>query len=239
MPYEDLGFAKIANIAVLTDELVRFSNPGADTLVRNALAEAIIAKADSDFLDPSVAAVANVSPASLTNGVTAIPATGTDADAVRADIASAMKTFIDANLSLMNGVWVMPATVAMRLSLMRNALGQKEFPEITMLGGRLEGLPVITSQYIHNSVSGGAMVVLMDAREVYLADDGLVTIDVSREASLQMSDGPTMDGTDGTGASVVSMFQINGIAMRAERYINWAKRRSAAVAYVDNVHWGE
>ena len=158
---------------------------------------------------------------------------------MRADLAVLMKTFIDANLSLMNGVFVMTAARAMRLSLMRNALGQKEFPDITMLGGRLEGLPVITSQYLPNSVSGGDIVVLMDADEVYLADDGQVTIDSSDQVSLEMSDAPAQNGVTGSGASMVSTWQSGLIALKAERYINWKKRRSAAVAYVDAVHWGE
>lgn len=234
-----LGWAKLANIAVLTDEIVRFSNPAADILVRNALAAAIIEKSDSDFVNPSVAAVANVSPASLTFGLTPVAGSGVDADAVRADVAAMMKKFIDANLALTSGVWIMSAVTAMRLSLMRNALGQKEFPEINLTGGRFEGLPVIVSQYVPNSVSGGSVVILMDAQEVYLADDGQVMIDASRETSLEMADNPSSDGSTGTGASLVSMFQTNSIAMKAERYINWAKRRSAAVAYADGVRWGE
>jgi HK97 family phage major capsid protein/HK97 family phage prohead protease len=234
-----LGYTKLGNIAVLTKEQVRFSNPKADMLVRDAVAKALIAKSDSDFLNPSVAAVANVSPASLTNGLSAIQATGTDADAVRADLRVLMQTFVTANLALASGVFVMTAGRALSLSLMRNALGQKEFPDITMLGGRLEGLPVITSQYLPNSVSGGDMVVLMDASEVYLADDGQVTVDASDQVSLEMNDAPTQNSLAGTGASMVSMWQSGTIAMKAERYINWAKRRSAAVAYVDNCHWGE
>lgn len=62
----------MAAIAVLTDELIRFSNPAADALVRNALAEAVIARLDTDFISPSKAEVANVSPASITNGITAV-----------------------------------------------------------------------------------------------------------------------------------------------------------------------
>lgn len=234
-----LGYTKLGNIAVLTKEQVRFSNPKADMLVRDAVAKALIAKSDSDFLNPSVAAVANVSPASLTNGVTPNNATGTDADAVRADLRVLMQTFVTANLALTSGVFVMTAGRALALSLMRNALGQKEFPDITMLGGRLEGLPVITSQYLPNSVSGGDMVVLMDASEVYLADDGQVTIDASDQVSLEMNDAPTQNALTGGGASMVSMWQTGSIAMKAERFINWAKRRSAAVAYCDNCHWGE
>lgn len=234
-----MRWAKIANIAVLTSELVRFSDPAADVLVRNALGAAIIAKADSDFVDPSVAAVTDVSPASVTNGVTPVASSGTDADAVRADIANVMKIFIAANLGLMNGVWIMPATTAMRLSLMRNSLGQKEFPDVNMLGGRLEGLPVIVSQYVPNSVSGGGMVILMDAQEVYLSDDGQVVVDASREASLQMLDNPTNNSSTGTATTMVSMFQTDSIAIKAMRVINWKKRRAAGVQYIDGVHWGE
>ncbi|UIV26823.1 hypothetical protein H6S15_08880 [Escherichia coli] len=42
-------------IAVLTEELIRFSSPAADALVRNALAEAVVARLDTDFVDPKKA----------------------------------------------------------------------------------------------------------------------------------------------------------------------------------------
>lgn len=79
----------------LTDELVRFSNPAADTLVRNALASAIIERIDIDFIDPAKAEVAQVSPASVTNGVTAIPSTGNP----EADVEALFEAFLKANLS--------------------------------------------------------------------------------------------------------------------------------------------
>lgn len=235
----NLRYAKVGNIAVLTKEQVRFSNPRADALVREALANALIAKIDSDFLNPSVAGVANVSPASLTYGMSPASASGVDADAVRADVAVLVKAFLDAGLQLGNGVWVMTQNRALRLSLMRNALGQKEFPDLTMRGGTFEGMPVIVSQYLPNSASGGDIVVLMDSKEVYMADDGTVTIDASDQVSLEMNDAPTQNGLTGGGASLVSTWQAGLIAMKAERFINWSKRRSAALAYVDNVHWGE
>ena len=63
-------------------------------------------------------------------------------------------------------------------------------------------------------------------------------MDASQEASLQMSDAPTNNSATSTGASVVSMYQTNSIALRAERFINWSKRRSTAVVYMDDVNWG-
>jgi hypothetical protein len=80
--------------------------------------------------------------------------------------------------------------------------------------------------------SSGSPIVLVNADDVFLADDGQVVIDASREASLQMDDTPTNDATTGTGASMVSMFQTNSVALRAERIINWKKRRAGAVAMI-------
>jgi hypothetical protein len=125
-------------------------------------------------------------------------------------------------------------TNALALSLMQNALGQPEFPGITMTGGTFVGLPVITSEYMTDVAdSSGSPIILVNASDVFLADDGGIMIDASREASLEMLDGSlTQDATAGTGASLVSMFQTNSVAMRAERVINWKKRRAEAVAMI-------
>lgn len=228
-----LTWYKAAAIAVLTEELVRFSNPAAEALVRDALRDAIVERLDTDFIDPAKAAVANVSPASITNAASEIVSAGTDADAVRADVAAVMGAFITANISPMDGVWIMNPNAALNAMLMRNPLGQAEFPEITMMGGRFAGFPVITSKYVPDGV-----VVFVNASDVYLADDGAVTIDASREASLQMDTAPTNNSTTPTATSLVSMFQTNSIALRAERYINWKLRRAASVQYLRDVDWG-
>lgn len=231
-----LGWAKVANIAVLSEELMRFSNPSAEAIVRDTLASALIARLDIDFVLPGKALVANVSPASITNGVVAISSSGNNAAAVRADVSAVMSAYIAANITPTTAVWIMPSTVALALSLMRNALGQKEFPDITMMGGTFEGLPVIASEYVP-TVTGGAIVILANASDIWLADDGQVVLDASREASLQMDDAPTNNSAVPTATTMVSMFQTNSVAMRAERWINWQKRRPAAVQVLDDVNW--
>lgn len=222
------SFAKVAAIAVLTDELIRFSNPAADALVRNALAEAVIARLDTDFISPSKAEVANVSPASITNGITAVPSTGNPDD----DAAAAFGVFVAANLQPNGAVWLMSSTTALALSMRKNALGQKEYPEMTLLGGTFQGLPVIVSQYVGNQL------VLVNAPDIYLADDGGVAVDMSREASLEMESDPAGDSITPTGTELVSMFQTNSVAIRAERWINWKRRRTAAVAVISGVNYG-
>jgi len=222
------GFSKVAAIAVLTDELIRFSNPAADALVRNALAEAVIARLDTDFINPAKAEVAGVSPASITNGISGIPSTG-DPDA---DAEAAFGQFVAANLQPTGGVWIMSSTNALALSMKKNALGQKMYPEMTLLGGTFQGLPAIVSQY------AGTNLTLLNAPDIYLADDGGVAVDMSREASLEMESDPTGDSVTPTGTEMVSMFQTNSVAIRAERWINWKRRRTAAVAVITGVNYG-
>ncbi len=195
----ELGHAKAAGIVVLTDELVRVSNPSAEALVRADLAAAIVQFLDEQFISPLVAANGTVSPASITYGAGNGAASGTDAEAFRSDFKDALTVLLTANIDPTGLVSVMQPTLAVALSLMRNALGQKEFPDITAGGGRLEGYDVVTSM----SVPSGDLVFLKPS-EVFLADDGGITLDASREASLVMDDGGSPNVT-----TMVSMWQNN------------------------------
>lgn len=233
----ELRWNKIAAISVLTQELIRFSSPSAERLVRDSLAAAVIERMDIDFVDPAKAAVTNVSPASITNGVTPITSTGSDADAIRCDIQALWATFIAARNTPRNAVYIMDSTTALALSMMLNPLGQQEFPGVTMNGGTLGGVPVIVSDYLPVDTAGG-IVILANASDIWIADDGQVTVDASDQASLQMLDNPTNNSATGTPTTMVSMFQTNSVAFRAERFVNWAKRRTSAVAYLDGVAWG-
>ncbi|MFG4006295.1 phage major capsid protein [Pseudomonas aeruginosa] len=226
---------KVANIAVATMEVIRDSSPAADGIIRDQLAAALRERLDIDFIDPAKAAVAGVSPASILNGVAGIPSSGNTADDVRADIRALFNAFIAANNAPTSGVWLMPATTALALSLMQNPLGQAEFPGISMTGGELFGLPVIVSEYIPTA-SAGAVVALVNASDIYLGDEGGVDLSMSTEASLQMDNAPDNPTTAST--VLVSLWQRNLVGFRAERAINWARRRASAVAYLTGVNWG-
>jgi hypothetical protein len=70
-----------------------------------------------------------------------------------------------------------------------------------------------------------------------LADDGQVVIDASREASLQMESAP--DSPPTSSSNMVSLWQMNMTGLRAERWINWKKRRSTAVQFISNAKYAE
>jgi HK97 family phage major capsid protein/HK97 family phage prohead protease len=226
-----LGMAKAAGIVVLSEELVRSSNPSAEAIVRQDLISTITQFLDAQFVNPLVAAVANVSPASITYGLSYVTGTGTAVANFRSDVRTLFGTFTAANISLPGCVWIMTETQALALSMMQNALGQPEFPTISVTGGTLYGLPVVASENIpiDQGSPEGYRIILAKASEILLADDGGVTLDVSREASLQMDSAP--DEESGA-TTMVSLWQNNLVGLRAERFINWKRRRDAAVGYI-------
>jgi HK97 family phage major capsid protein/HK97 family phage prohead protease len=235
---QTLLWSKVAAISVINEELARFSSPSAEMLVRDGLRDAIVERLDIDFVDPAHAAIASVSPASITNGVTPIVSSGATADDIRDDMVALIGSFVSTNQNVASLVLIMPNTVALALSLMRNALGQPEFTGIGIAGGNFQGVPVIASQYAHTAAAGN-MLIAANAQMIALADDDAVSVEASREASLEMSDAPTANSTTPTGATaMVSMWQTNSIALKAERFINWQKLRAGAVQYISHLAWG-
>lgn len=229
-----MTWAKAATIIVMTDELVRFSNPNSEVLARDDLAAGIARYLDLRFIDPVYAGVANVSPASITNGVSPIASLGTTIALITDTVEAALASMITADLNLGGLVWVMNPGTALSLSLKRTSQDVFAFPGLGPTGGTFFGYPVITSRNV--ALSGSpteSFVVLMDPSEIMLADDGAVSIDMSNEASLQMDSAPSAGAQ-----SLVSLWQNNMVALRAERYINWRKRRDAAVAVITmNASW--
>lgn len=228
-----LGYTKIAGIVPLTDELVRFSNPSVEAMVRDQLAAAIVQLMDHDFIDPEKAAVTNVSPASITNGVTATTATGTAYANVAADFGTAMGNFDAARIDTSNLVVVMGSRAARRLSLMLNSLGQRLFPDMTNTGGSFLGYPVIVSgnvDYTEDSPAEGDNIIFLKPDDILVADDGGVDIAISREAAVQMDSAP--DDPASASTVLISAFQHNLVLIRAERYVNWLKARDASVQYI-------
>jgi hypothetical protein len=102
---------------------------------------------------------------------------------------------------------------------------------------------VITSEflgYTTDSPTEGRDVFLVNASDIYFADDGGIDIAMSDQASLQMDDAPTnASGPTVAATSLVSLWQTNSVGFRAERTVSWARRRTEAVQQLAQVEWGE
>jgi HK97 family phage major capsid protein len=226
----------VAAITAVTKKLLMRASPAADALFRDELARAVGATIDSTFIDPDVQAVADESPGSILNGVVGLTPSGNPGVAgVRCDIETLLNQHNDANLSFDGLFWLMSGRNAIALSQMTNEIGNLAYPTVTPTGGTLAGFPVYVTNYAPTD-SDGSLIALVKGSEIYLGDEGGIDVAMSDQASLVMDSAPSMDSVTPTAAQVVSMFQTNSVAMRVERFLNWQRRRAAAVAWMA-VNW--
>ena len=73
---------------------------------------------------------------------------------------------------------------------------------------------------------------LVNASGIDYADNSLLQLSISTEASLQLNSAPSAGAQQ-----LVSLFQINAAAVRLTKFANWQRRRATAVAVLDNAHW--
>jgi len=224
---------KVGALAVISNELIKDSSPAAEMLVRDALVSASAQRIDLTFLS-AAAGVAGVSPAGILNGVTPISSAGNDGEGLRADIKALYAPFLAAKNA--TGLQLaMSPTLAKAIQLMTNALGQTEFPNITTAGGSLLGDPVVTGDNVNP-----AWMALLKPSDIYRIGDTGVEVSISREAMIEQSTAPTgaTDTPVAASQAMTSMFQSESTAIKVVRPINFAKRRTSAVAYINNAAYG-
>lgn len=228
-----LRFEKAAGIIVITQELARFSSPDAEQLVRDEMIKGLTAYFDTIFVSAG-AAVSNVMPAGILNGISASPATGTTAAFFRKDMDTIIGNMITNKRDPSKLVILMSASVAMRLGAMMNSLGSNpEFPTIGAKGGNYLDIPIVISQAL------GTNIVLIDPGDILLAEDPAVSIDVSTEASVEMDSTPAAGETSPitTVSTLKSFWQNNLVGIRCEQFRTWKVGRTSAVEYISGANY--
>ena len=115
---------------------------------------------------------------------------------------------------------VVTVDTAARLALTTTPDGGFLYPDVTPEGGSIAGIAVFVSDGLPAASSGATNALLIDASGLVLADE-TVTLDSSRNASIEMAiPGPRRHDAD-RGAAHVSMWQTNSVALKAERYFGF------------------
>jgi hypothetical protein len=168
---------------------------------------------DQQFTDPTVAAVPGVSPASITNGAPSIASSN-----AASDIKALIAAFTAANPNAQSMVLLMSPSVATAMAIATNnaAFGGD--------GTRLFGVPV----YIGHI---GSRVIILDPTALLIADDGDMDVIASRSATVELDTSATSPPVAST--TIVSLWQVNLIGLRVERFINWRMARANAVYYTN------
>jgi hypothetical protein len=191
------------------------------------LARAIAEFTDAQFVDESIAAVANVNPASITKGLTPIPASGSTSVAAEADIGDLIAAYLAGGARLERAALLMSSANATYLRLS----GNRAFEQLTPAGGFVGGIPTFASQAIGNRL------ILIDQARVLFADDGRVDFAVAEAAALEMSDSPSSHAGTPTAANLASLYQTGAVALRISRVTAWQALENA-VQFVQGASYG-
>jgi HK97 family phage major capsid protein len=207
---------KAAKIVVMSDELLKLGNPDAERTVRETVIAGVAAYLDGQFLTNTVTLSANLRPAAITNGATAVTSTGSTAAQISADLASMLAVITTSATSL---VWIMRPTTAATIAMRLAGVGTP-----TDLPRTLFGAPVILS------VNSPAQITLIDAGNILYSDNGGIDISTSDQALVELNDAPA----EPTAASTVmtSLFQRNLFGIRVTRWLAYLRTQTAAVTYM-------
>lgn len=224
---------KVGVICPCSRELIASSSPSAELWIRDAIVNASAQRVDGTFLS-ATAASAGVSPAGLLNGLSGIAASGTDAAAVRADIQALLYPFVTAKMASGISLVMNPAT-GLALSMLVNALGQSEFPGLNENGGTFQGRPTLTG----DNVTPGNIIAIR-SEDVWKIGDAGIEVSMSDSATIEQNDAPQGAGDTPTAASatLMSLWQTEQVGFKVVRSINYAKRRSNAVTFIQDAEYG-
>lgn len=225
-----LRFEKGAFIIPISQELARFSSPSAETLIRDSMIKTMKTFFDTHFVS-ATAAVSNVSPAGILNGITGVAASGTTMAAAQADLAALIGRFVANGVPLDEVVLLLSSGTAAKLGLARTDLGVRIFPGLSRTGGELESFPVVVSETVGNKIIG------VYAPDVLLAEDPAVNVTASDQATIEMDSAPAIgeQSPPSTASVYKSAFQYNLIFIRAEQFRTWKVARAASVEFISNV----
>lgn len=221
---------KIAAIIGATDELLELANAtDGESQLMTSLRTAATEMLDTTFLDATNTTV-NVRPAGLRYNLSATSGSGgSDGTSVASDVATLRKTLNALHYPASGTVLIINSSRVIDLIAMRSPLTENPlFPTLTESGGRLEGLPVVVTDYLDYD-----KVVIMHAPSVYVADGGIST-GISPHATVLLdNDASTLV----SGTPAFSAWQRDAQVLRVVRPMGWTKR-VGAVQWMENVAWG-
>lgn len=222
-----LTWKKLAALVPISNDLLRFSNPSADVIVRDDLVNAMAQREDLAF----IRGAGGTEPKGLFGWAPAankIPSTGTTLEAVTNDLAAAVLALKKNNVRFIRPGWLMSPRSEMYLMALRDSNGNYAFRD-EMLAGRLFGYPyAVTTQIPENLGTGTneSEVYLVDFADAIIGEATQLIIDASSEAAYV------------SGANVVSAYSLDQTVIRVIAEHDFAVRHPESVAVITGLTWG-
>lgn len=225
-----LTFKKLAALVPFSNDLLRYSSPQADAIIRDDVVRAIQVKEDVTFLRSQGAAGTPTGYRYQAVPANIIAATsGQTLANVISDLGKLIVALLNNNVPMTRPAWYMAPRTWNFLMTVQNSNGFYVFRE-EMMAGQLWGWPYgyTTSVPINLTDQGGTTeseVYLVDLDDAVIGEAANLIIDVSNEAAYY------------DGANVISAFSQDTTVLRAIEEHDFAMRRQESVALLNGVTW--
>ena len=224
-----LTYKKLAATVPVSNDLLRYSSPGADTIVRNDLVRAMAQREDQAFIRDDGTSATPKGIRYWCPAANQLSMTGTDTLAdITTDLGRMVQALKDANVPMTRPGWMFSPRTERRLLTIQNTNGFYVYrPE--MMSGKLWNYPFAVTTQIPSNLGVGA-----NESEVYLVDFDDMAIG---EAQNLIIDASTEAAYDDNG-TLRSAFSLDQTVVRAISEHDFAARRDVAIVVLTNATWG-
>ncbi len=218
---------KLTSLVPVSNDLVRYSNPQAMTVVLDDMRQVMGLRQDIAFIRDDGTGDLIKGMRWLADSANVIAANATvNVQNITTDAGKAKSAIKRANVPLVNTGWLMHPDVEQYLMDLRNTDGTFAFPE--MERGVFRGLPYKTATQIPVNLGAGTNeteVYLVEFSQILIADSLEMVLDVSAEASYK------------EGSTLVSAFSRDETVVRAVQAHDFGTRHTKALAVLTGVRW--
>jgi capsid protein len=204
---------KVGRIFTTTNEVARSNSPASTDFIDNELRIAISKAVDAAFLSTITAET----------GVATISSSGMTGAQFLSDLSDALSAL---SLGANSRVYAIASQNMLNtIGLLCNTSGSLLFPGVGIGGGTACGVRFLAS----NAANVSDAIILVDGAQVAVGT-GLLTLDTSFEAAIQLDDAP------GAGAqSLTSLWQANLAAIRCMRFAGYELLHATGASIIDGV----
>lgn len=230
-----LSWKKLRATVPLSNDLIRYSNPKADTVVQNDLTNAFAIAEDAAFLRGTGS---GLSPKGIDNWIPTTPvnhapaaasADGSDLTLVIQDLFRLPKLLEEANIPFISPGWVISPRTKYFLMSVRDGVGNFYFME-EMRRGTLLGYPYISTNQVPSNLGTGSdesVIYFGDWNDALIGESTDLIVDISQDAAYQDENG-----------DLVSAFNLDQTVIRGIARHDFVVRRERSFAKLTGVEWG-
>lgn len=225
----NLTARKLAALVPISNDLIRFSSPAADVVVRDDLVSAMSQAMDLSFIRGDGTLGAPKGLRHWAPSANVIPANATvNLANVTADLGKVILALKNANVRMIRPGWIMAPRTEEYLMTVRDGNGNFAFRD-ELVAGRLRGYPYRTTTQIPINLAGGSNnnseIYFVDFADAVVGDTMQIMIDVSSEAAYH------------DGSNVVAAFSLDQTIVRAIAQHDFGMRHAASAAVLTTVTW--